>query len=90
MMHGMLVCFSYSLSLCHAVVQAFVFFEQKTDGKDVLRRSAILLALQVCVCVCVRHVLHSAHACTHARALARTNAHVRRILAQNLNPNPKP
>eukprot|EP00802_Teleaulax_amphioxeia_P019299 Tamp_19526.p3 GENE.Tamp_19526~~Tamp_19526.p3 ORF type:complete len:221 (-),score=38.74 Tamp_19526:315-977(-) len=27
-------------------LQAFVFFEQKTDGKDVLRRSAILLALQ--------------------------------------------
>ena len=75
MMQRMLVCFSYSLSLCHAVVQAFVFFEQKTDGKDVLRRSAILLALQVCVCVCVYGMCCTPHmhVRTHALSLAQTH-----------------
>ena len=86
MMQWMLVCFSYSLSVCHAVVQAFVFFEQKTDGKDVLRRSAILLALQVCVCVCV-YACAALRTCMYARTRSRSH---KRTRAQNLGTEPKP
>jgi hypothetical protein len=35
------------LTHTHTHTQAFVFFEQKTDGHDVLRRASIVLALQV-------------------------------------------